>query len=314
MLVRRSVIFCSFIRRRHSYVTWSCSVHSRPLAELADFQRTSFGTCVLASSQSVKAMAVQYHPPCGLRFRMLLFVSLLASQTQFVLSQLTSSQQTEFLDWHNTYRRDVMPVACPSLPPMVWNSELATLAQNYADTCNYEHNANRASQQTTFRSVGENLFLRTGSNIEPERAVRGWQSEVADYNLATNTCSGVCGHYTQLVWRASTSVGCGATVCNTASTQNRPSWANPATYPNLHIVVCNYGPAGNFVGQAPYATGSCSPSTNPPSPTPTPSAAGAGNVNSTGPTTTTSAGNAVFKPEATLLLPVLVAIVLALLC
>lgn len=40
-------------------------------------------------------------------------------------------------------------------------------------------------------------------------AVSAWAAESTDYDYASNTCSGVCGHYTQVVWAATTQVGCG---------------------------------------------------------------------------------------------------------
>jgi pathogenesis-related protein 1 len=45
----------------------------------------------------------------------------------------------------------------------------------------------------------------------------------------------VCGHYTQIVWRDTTSVGCAAQSC-----------------PQGEIWVCDYSPPGNYVGQHPY--------------------------------------------------------------
>ena len=44
-----------------------------------------------------------------------------------------------------------------------------------------------------------------------------------------------CGHYTQVVWANTLSVGCGVAVCPTGT-----------------IVVCNYAPPGNYVGEKPY--------------------------------------------------------------
>lgn len=71
----------------------------------------------------------------------------------------------------------------------------------------------------------------------------GWIEEYHDYNHAANTCApnAVCGHYTQMVWRTTTQIGCGVNVC--------PSLAGIA---NARYLVCRYDPPGNWVGQRPY--------------------------------------------------------------
>ncbi len=77
----------------------------------------------------------------------------------------------------------------------------------------------------------ENGFIYT-----PEEAVDAWGNEVKYYDLATGKCKGgVCGHYTQLVWHNTTDVGCGRASCG-----------------NAEVWVCNYLPAGNFIGRKPY--------------------------------------------------------------
>jgi hypothetical protein len=66
---------------------------------------------------------------------------------------------------------------------------------------------------------------------------------VSDYDYATNKCSGVCGHYTQIVWGATTHLGCAKKTCTTNNPFGKGSW---------EIWVCNYSPPGNFVGKKPY--------------------------------------------------------------
>ena len=70
-----------------------------------------------------------------------------------------------------------------------------------------------------------------------------WASEAKSYDYATNGCSGVCGHYTQVVWRSTTSVGCAIQRCATGSPFGGSTW---------FFAVCNYVPPGNFVGERPY--------------------------------------------------------------
>ena len=47
------------------------------------------------------------------------------------------------------------------------------------------------------------------------------------------------GHYTQVIWAATTRVGCGRVTCTRQSQQ----WT---------LVVCNYSPRGNVLGQPVY--------------------------------------------------------------
>jgi hypothetical protein len=57
---------------------------------------------------------------------------------------------------------------------------------------------------------------------------------VTSYDFLTPGWNGNAGHFTQVVWKGSTSVGCGAADC-TGYHGVLPSY-----------VVCRYAPAGNF--------------------------------------------------------------------
>jgi hypothetical protein len=87
--------------------------------------------------------------------------------------------------------------------------------------------------------IGENIFATTGPRADPVVAVNDWASEAKFYDRRSNSCiGGACGHYTQLVWSATREVGCGVGSC-----------------PKLEFrttLVCNYWPAGNFIGERPY--------------------------------------------------------------
>ena len=75
----------------------------------------------------------------------------------------------------------------------------------------------------------------------PEEVVGAWASEDAFYDYDANACAAdqQCGHYTQIVWRETERVGCGASTC-TIDGFDGLFW------------VCNYDPPGNFVGERPY--------------------------------------------------------------
>ena len=137
---------------------------------------------------------------------------------------------------HNQARVNVNPVPAMPLPSMSWDTTVAAAAQAWADQCNFSHYT---------AGYGQNLYASAGGGPpSPTSVVVNWVSEVSAYNYSTNACSGTCGHYTQVVWRNSTLVGCGIKSCST----NTPFGAQ---FPNWYIVVCNYSPAGNN-GSRPY--------------------------------------------------------------
>jgi pathogenesis-related protein 1 len=86
-----------------------------------------------------------------------------------------------------------------------------------------------------FAILGENIF-GSGGAATAQQAVDIWASEKASFTYPT-ACSGTCGHYTQVVWRESTHLGCANVTC--------------AGLAYGGTIVCEYGPAGND-GSAPY--------------------------------------------------------------
>jgi hypothetical protein len=129
------------------------------------------------------------------------------------------------------------PPPNPPLSPLCYSATVASTAQAWAGQCMFKHNANRGS-------LGENLYATTEapSATTPTDAVTGWASEAQYFDLASNTCAppsspGTCGHYTQVVWRDTTTLGCGVNRCTTNS---------PFTgFSGWTIVVCDYQPPGN---------------------------------------------------------------------
>jgi hypothetical protein len=168
---------------------------------------------------------------------------------------------------HNAVR--AMVKSSIPLPPLTWSQTLADYAQQWATslasnaaTCAAPQH--RPGSQLVALDYGENLatfggagFARRDSstplNVSTAvQAVDAWAAEEMCWTYGTirgtercnMTCtralhSDGCGHYTQVVWRQSRQVGCGVATCkNGALTED--------------IWICNYAPAGNFVGKAPY--------------------------------------------------------------
>ncbi|XP_065190894.1 peptidase inhibitor 16-like [Sycon ciliatum] len=170
-------------------------------------------------------------------------------------SVFTQSQKDAMLNAHNNARSIASPTPCTPLPAMTWNTVLANVAQAYADRCIYEHNGARTSDTNgAFSYVGENLYISTNTPSDPAVSVTSWDSEKEDYDYDTLTCAPgkVCGHYTQIVWNSSQQLGCGAKLCDAANTKSYPF--DKSKFSKGYIVVCNYGPGGNYRGQKAYTT------------------------------------------------------------
>lgn len=148
---------------------------------------------------------------------------------------------------HNRVRAAVN--AQSPLLPLTWSSELAAYAQEWADTTctNPRHRANPP--------YGENIAWSSSSvpaTAAGEELIRTWAAEKACYtpgpfmrgDVCERACyqqlhSDGCGHYTAMVWRGTTEVGCGVADCLGGLGYQR-------------YVVCNYAPKGNLMGQMPY--------------------------------------------------------------
>jgi pathogenesis-related protein 1 len=136
---------------------------------------------------------------------------------------------------HNAVRANPTPAPAEPMPALVWDAEIAAVAQAYAERCVFEHSGNE---------YGENLYASAGQASTPQQVVDSWASEVAQYDYGSNGCSGVCGHYTQIVWADTRRLGCGVAQCTTNSPfDGFPEWEH---------WVCNYDPPGNWVGDRPY--------------------------------------------------------------
>ncbi|NXL89622.1 GLIP1 protein, partial [Alectura lathami] len=149
---------------------------------------------------------------------------------------------------HNHFRSKVNPAAS-NMFRMSWDPALAKTAKAWAKKCKFQHNSYLKVPQKmhpTFRSVGENIWTGTATIFSVHAALSDWFNEVSSYDFNTRGCTGICGHYTQVVWATSYKVGCAVHFCHTV--QNFPRLVNAAHF------VCDYGPAGNYPTK-PYKAG-----------------------------------------------------------
>jgi pathogenesis-related protein 1 len=157
------------------------------------------------------------------------------------------ADESEWLDGQNAAR------AAVGEAPLVWNSIAAQVAAEWAPMCNWEHNPNRDADYQALGGgtggLGENIAAGEPSET-PQAGVASWVAEGAWFTDTPGggTCNAPsgedCGHYTQIVWKATTSVGCAHVTCTTGSPFGD---SNPWDFN-----VCDYAPPGNYVGESPY--------------------------------------------------------------
>ena len=101
--------------------------------------------------------------------------------------------QDDYVCAHNDVRETVLPTVSHPLDAMSWNADLATVAQAWAESCTWGHNADRSSDYELLSgeaiSVGENLYMSTAPVVTPFDAVAAWASESQHYDYATNSCA-----------------------------------------------------------------------------------------------------------------------------
>ena len=148
-------------------------------------------------------------------------------------SRLTAKEVRQVLAAHNRARAEVGTI------PLVWSEKLAVYAQEWADhlastSRRMEHRPRSGKWK---QEHGENLFMGTTGYYGVADAVAAWEREKSAYHGQTIDMSTLhaYGHYTQLVWRSTKRVGCAKIECGG----------------NL-IIVCNYDPPGNYLGQIPF--------------------------------------------------------------
>jgi Cysteine-rich secretory protein family len=148
--------------------------------------------------------------------------------------QIAQNTMTEaILSAHNQYRAEV------DVPPLAWSDALASDAQEWADYL--ASLGGEELQHAENTGQGENLWMGTAGFFSYTEMVKSWGDEQQNFMdgkfpdvSSTGNWSDV-GHYTQMVWRKTTEVGCGM-----------------ATAGGNNILVCRYSPPGNFMSESVY--------------------------------------------------------------
>jgi len=124
------------------------------------------------------------------------------------------------------------------VPALGWDPKLAAGATAWADHLSrsgkFEHSPDAPAREPE----GENIWGGTPRHYLPENMVGLWIAEKRHFKPGTFPANSRSGrledvtHYTQLVWRRTTHVGCGASFAGSEE-----------------VLVCRYRTAGNVVGQ-----------------------------------------------------------------
>ncbi|KAK7886002.1 hypothetical protein WMY93_025623 [Mugilogobius chulae] len=149
----------------------------------------------------------------------------------------SSTVQSEIVDVHNEFRRNVQPPAQDMLQ-MEWGDEIVPSIQAWVDGC-VLHHGEPSTRMLNGYELGENLF-KSSSPVSWTSVVTAWHSEVNNFQYPTSSKNGkVIGHYTQVIWNSSYRVGCAMAKC--------PD--------DIYFYGCRYYRAGNFKGWKPYTKG-----------------------------------------------------------
>ncbi|KAI9627485.1 hypothetical protein KEM48_009784 [Puccinia striiformis f. sp. tritici PST-130] len=136
----------------------------------------------------------------------------------------SSSDIKQWLDQHNKFRAQYKAA------PLKWSETLVAASKRLTDTCVWRHTQNNR--------FGENMSAGQTSIRE---VVTGWVAgpDERDSYSGGNTEP---SHFTQVVWQATTEVGCHKATCRDVRGANLPQ--SPVTF-----WACNYNPAGNVIGE-----------------------------------------------------------------
>ncbi|TFK40985.1 CAP domain-containing protein [Crucibulum laeve] len=136
----------------------------------------------------------------------------------------SNSDIQAYLAGHNSIR------AQHGASPLTWSDNLASKAQQWANGCQFHHSGG------SLGAFGENLAAGTGGSYGIASAIKSWTDEVSQYNPNSPQPS----HFTQVVWKGTTQVGCALQLCDGIFA---------ASFGKAKYYVCEYSAQGNIIGE-----------------------------------------------------------------
>ncbi len=147
------------------------------------------------------------------------FLLIFSATSVVKTSAATPDEIQQWLDAHNYFR------GLHGVPNVTWSETVAADAQAWADTCPSGHSGSK---------YGENLAYATYIMSLQDVALM-WYKEEPYYDYNNPGFSMDSGHFTQVVWKNTTQIGCGY---KTGCVSGWPI-----------VWVCQYDPPGNYLNQ-----------------------------------------------------------------
>ncbi|KAK6196096.1 hypothetical protein SNE40_001386 [Patella caerulea] len=134
---------------------------------------------------------------------------------------------------HNAYR------SCHQAGPLSQSRELSITAQKWADQLASTNSFQHSNSSHRGQPLGENIAMKWSSRPDAytgQEVTDQWYGEVKMYTFGGEPRTLNSGHFTQVVWKGSKEIGVG----------------KAQTRDGKIIVVANYLPAGNMIGEYSY--------------------------------------------------------------
>ena len=116
-----------------------------------------------------------------------------------------------WLDEHNRIRAQV------GQPPVTWNEDIAKGAADHAKYCQFKH-SDQQYRKLGDTILGENLGFGSPHDLYSDKKMMGlWEAEKMYYQhpqYPSQSDSGETGHYTQIVNKNVTEIGCACSECD----------------------------------------------------------------------------------------------------
>jgi len=152
-------------------------------------------------------------------------------------ASLTDSQKKELLSLHKKARE---AVHAPDMKSISWDDKLARASQEYSEECRGLDHSHTGPENISVATVNDVKYMFNGWMEEKDLFDEsGYRSSLEDIYYKGKDI----GHYSQVVWAATTKVGCGLSYCE----NNRFKYT----------LICRYD-TGNYLKKQVYALGSSS--------------------------------------------------------
>lgn len=200
----------------HSYATTYTTTYRESGSESTAVETTATSTSTSSTSTSSATTTAQ--ATTVLTATSSTSTTEATTATSSTSTATASSTSTDFkdaiLNQHNEKR------VLHGVVDLVWNETLEEYAQAYADKYDCSGTLTHSGG-----SYGENL----GLGYTTTGVVDAWYDEISEYSSSDPVAS----HYTQVVWKATTEVGCAKKYCDSY-------WGQ--------YTICSYYTAGNVIG------------------------------------------------------------------